>query len=402
MFDAHDVDSVAYGTAAADLGSAAAALPSPSDNRALRLGTISGPVNNSTDYSLQATSSVAKSVAGGSLTTDLDTPRNNLRQVATLGSSTDTDNDGVLNANDLCPGTPPSTVVDSTGCSDAQVDADLDLVCDPTAPMGHGGGGPPPFCTGSDNCPTTANPTQANVVHPGTPAGDACDDPDLDGVFDASDNCPGNTNSNQANFDGDSQGDACDSEDDGDGYSDEAEAGSPVCMFAVNDDDADDTRINDGCPAVGPAESDCADTVEPLDDDGDGRVNDGCAQVATISEGAFNIGTGTLAACAAGAGPDPSTGWPSDFVSGQVPDSTDKVTISDLSSYVVPARLLDTSPGDTEFAARWDIVPGRGEFGVFADWIAIDDLTALIVGSTGMPPMLGGARALDGPACTGT
>jgi hypothetical protein len=39
-------------------------------------------------------------------------------------------------------------------------------------------------------------------------------------VLDAADNCPVNANSTQTNTDGDSLGDVCDSEDDGDGYPD--------------------------------------------------------------------------------------------------------------------------------------------------------------------------------------
>ncbi|MBI2914116.1 MAG: hypothetical protein HYY03_09385 [Chloroflexi bacterium] len=82
---AGDVDSVAYGGAAADFGSAAVALPSPSDNRSLRLGALSpGPSNNSTEYSLQAVSASTFSVASGSLASDLTTPRNNARTVLQL------------------------------------------------------------------------------------------------------------------------------------------------------------------------------------------------------------------------------------------------------------------------------------------------------------------------------
>jgi len=45
-------------------------------------------------------------------------------------------------------------------------------------------------------------------------------DSDLDGVPDTSDNCPNAVNASQANFDGDSQGDACDNDDDNDGMID--------------------------------------------------------------------------------------------------------------------------------------------------------------------------------------
>ena len=40
--------------------------------------------------------------------------------------------------------------------------------------------------------------------------GDACDDPDGDGVFDLGDNCPDDYDPTQANGDGDSLGDLCD------------------------------------------------------------------------------------------------------------------------------------------------------------------------------------------------
>ncbi len=42
----------------------------------------------------------------------------------------------------------------------------------------------------TDNCPTVFNPGQENAVHPGTPAGDACENPDGDAWVDAADNCP--------------------------------------------------------------------------------------------------------------------------------------------------------------------------------------------------------------------
>ncbi|MBI4570329.1 MAG: hypothetical protein HY723_00125 [Chloroflexi bacterium] len=77
-----EVDTVGYGGAATPFGSSAPALPSPSDNRALRLGNINpAPSNNSTEYSLQAVSASTFSVATGSLKSDLATPRNNGRAV---------------------------------------------------------------------------------------------------------------------------------------------------------------------------------------------------------------------------------------------------------------------------------------------------------------------------------
>jgi len=92
-----------------------------------------------------------------------------------------------------------------------------------------------------DNCPTTTNADQLNTD--GDASGNACDtDDDNDGMFDVSDsfpldgtragdpdsdgvdtlvdNCPSSVNADQLNTDGDSQGNACDSDDDNDGVAD--------------------------------------------------------------------------------------------------------------------------------------------------------------------------------------
>jgi len=122
------------------------------------------------------------------------------------------------------------------------------------------------------------------------------------------------------------------------------------------------------------------------------------AQEGSYSEAQFSIGTGPLAPCAAGAIPATSPSWPSDLASGGTPDSTDKVTVLDIVSFVAPLRRLDSSPGDPEFSPRWDLVPGRGFLG---DWINIGDLTALLAGPSGYPAMFAGARAFSGPACSG-
>ncbi|MEJ2500350.1 MAG: OmpA family protein [Campylobacterales bacterium] len=79
---------------------------------------------------------------------------------------TDSDNDGVYDSEDACPGTPAGAVVDSRGCIP---DTDADGVLDP-----------------KDECPDT-------------PAGEIVDtrgcliDSDKDGVPDMSDKCPGTT-----------------------------------------------------------------------------------------------------------------------------------------------------------------------------------------------------------------
>ena len=196
--------------------------------------------------------------------------------------------------------------------------------------------------------------------------GGSCADADADGVPDASDNCPLTPNPGQADYDGDGAGDACDTEDDGDAYTDVVEAGAPLCGNGRNDDSFDDSTLDDGCPG-------------------------GPAATGLFSEGQFRIGTNPLDHCGLDA-------WPSDFVSGGVPDSTNRITLTDITSFVAPAssRRLDTSPWHANYNRRWDLLPGPG---LFANWININDLTALVAGPTAYPPMLGGQRALNGPAC---
>lgn len=197
-------------------------------------------------------------------------------------------------------------------------------------------------------------------------------------------------------MDSDGLGDACDADADNDGYNNVLESGTPVCIGSVNDDNGDDGLVNDGCPAVGAAESVCSGSA---DEDGDTFVNDGCPQSGAFSEAQFKIGTNEIGPCSVGADVGPNPSWPSDFVSGGIPNSTDKVNITDLTSFLAPVRRLDTTAGNANFNSRWDLVPGRG---LFPNMIAVNDLTALIAGSPGFPPMFGGTtKAFNGPACVG-
>jgi hypothetical protein len=86
-------------------------------------------------------------------------------------------------------------------------------------------------------------------------------------------------------------------------------------------------------------------------------------------------------------------GWPGDMMGGGVPDSSNRINILDLTSFMAPIRYFDTDVGSNPGDVRWDLVPGGG---IFPNDINIEDLTNLIVLS---PPMIGGVRAFDGPDC---
>jgi hypothetical protein len=166
----------------------------------------------------------------------------------------DSDLDGVPDAIDQCPGTPPGVLVGPDGCT---LDGDNDGVLD-----------------GIDNCPNVANPDQADWDFDGqgdacdadddddgvddgsdscpmTPSGqhvasNGCEEFDTDGVPDGADNCPFNDNADQADTDHDGEGDACDFDADGDGFIDE---GGDNCPGVYNPDqfDSDFDGQGDAC-----------------------------------------------------------------------------------------------------------------------------------------------------------
>jgi hypothetical protein len=162
--------------------------------------------------------------------------------------------------------------------------------------------------------------------------------------------------------DGDGLPNEADADQDGDGFSDEHEAGRSLCANGVNEDSFNDNVADDGCPGSAP-------------------------EAGAFTEGLYHIGTGSLNPC----GPQ---GWPADLAGGGVPDSTNRVTLTDLTSFLAPLRRFGASPGQAAFSSRWDLVPGPGAFGA---WINISDLTRVI---SIAPPMFGGVRAFGGPACT--
>lgn len=181
-----------------------------------------------------------------------------------------------------------------------------------------------------------------------------------------------------------------DPDDDQDGYTDEVEAGAPLCVGSANDDSFDDAGVNDGCPAVGAPEIVC---LAAYDEDGDGRVNDGCPQVGSWSEGQFKIGTMSVGRCSYNTTP-PSRAWPSEFIWSSAQDYL-RIDISDVLTFITPVYRLWTKPGDPGFDSRWDLVPGSGA----DNWINITDLLALLAGPSGYPPMLNGQPAFMGPRC---
>ncbi len=111
--------------------------------------------------------------------------------------------------------------------------------------------------TRPDNCPLKANNSQGNADQDSQ--GDACDpDDDNDVVLDGNDNCQFVPNLDQANADGDAKGNACEDDDDNDGKVDYYDN----CPVNPNPDqaDADGDGVGDACKVNPPPP---ADTTAP-------------------------------------------------------------------------------------------------------------------------------------------
>ena len=153
--------------------------------------------------------------------------------------------------------------------------------------------------------------------------------------------------------------------------------------FACPDSDADTVcDAGDNCPAVANTSQSNADGdalgdhCDTSDTDGDGFTDQTEARY---------VGTNAGYPCG-------FNSWPADLLD-QGPLSANKITLQDLASFVAPVRHLNTNLGDGNFSARWDLVPGKG---TFPNTINLQDMAAIVILA---PPMLNGARALNGPVC---
>jgi hypothetical protein len=199
-----------------------------------------------------------------------------------------------------------------------------------------------------DNCPDTVNPGQQNAVHPGTPKGDHCEDPDSDLVFDAGDNCPDTVNPGQENFDGDGQGDACDSDDDNDGA---ADAGEGPCGGDQFDAAVIPERINGAYAGV--------------DDDGDTAVDEALPPGSENFDCDDDWFTGNVemfvfeaADTVDDQAPCPETPFPGDDVYDRWPadfDDNQVVNVLDFSQMLPP--FFGSTTGDPNYRPRRDLLP---------------------------------------------
>ena len=183
----------------------------------------------------------------------------------------DPDGDQIPTWTDMCP----ELVTSAAGNEDLDGDGDGDG-CDEDV---DGDAVP----NDDDNCPRVPNVDQEDTV--GGDEGDACEDNDGDGVLEVVDVCPEVDDPEQKDLDGDGLGDRCDDDPDGDDS-----IFDDLCPIAVgSDDDGDDDGVPDlcdVCPDV--SDSDQSD----LDADG---VGDACEDTACPTANAATVDTSARA-----------------------------------------------------------------------------------------------------------
>lgn len=118
----------------------------------------------------------------------------------------DLDNDGWTDLEELCGGEPSNPTNPLSTCDDKDGDG-LDFDEEEAAGTAYDD-----YDTDGDGLDDGSDPNPLFA------------DKDGDGIADGSDNCPNAANANQLNTDGDSQGNACDADDDNDGWTDAEEA----------------------------------------------------------------------------------------------------------------------------------------------------------------------------------
>jgi hypothetical protein len=137
-----------------------------------------------------------------------------------------------------------------------------------------------------DNCLGVSNPSQTDADQ--DQIGDACDvDDDQDGIADSVDNCPGQITTALGNLDpdGDGLGNACDSDDDDDGIPDDGAPGDAPCASGQTMG-CDDNCIEDPNPTQFDGNDDgFGDACDP-DQDGDGFyvLEDNCTFVSNADQ----------------------------------------------------------------------------------------------------------------------
>lgn len=188
----------------------------------------------------------------------------------------DSDDDGVFDRNDNCPGIANETQedVDGDGAGDA-CDDDID---------GDG------VENEVDLCPRNSDPLQTDQDADGL--GNACDDDvDGDGVLNADDSCVFEPNPNQTDLDRDGIADACDDDRDNDGLNDEEEVRLGTDPLRADTDADGVSDRDDKCPLmVDPtntdADGDGLGRVCDIDDDGDGVFDfeDNCLGLANAEQ----------------------------------------------------------------------------------------------------------------------